>query len=86
MYQRVCGKRKDWGKEESVRRKREVEDLLVLLRPAEWCRLQQKNSNKLRLSKRKVALVPQSKQLARMPEQPLSQEKETEPSVQITKS
>ena len=47
---------KERTERESVRRRREVADLLVLPRPAkraEWCRLQRKNLSMLGLLKRK---------------------------------
>ena len=54
------------------------------------CRMAQATAEKLEQTgpteKKRVASVPQRKQLARTPEPPLPKRKETEPSVQSTRS
>ena len=62
----------------------------MLLRPARACRMAQASAGKLKhtgtAEKEQVTSVPQRKELARMPELPLSKGKGTEPSVQSTRS
>ena len=74
--------------EQESERRREVADLLVLLRQAKSLQNGAGLSKKLEhtgLAKKEgVALMPQREQLASMPQLPLPNEKETGPSVQIT--
>ena len=72
-------------------KRRKMASLLVLPRPVERaCRMVQASAEKREhtehAEKKRVALVPQNEQLARTPEPPLPKEKETEPSVPITRS
>ena len=96
---RVLGKKKDGGEDRVVRTERESDSRR---REEKWqtcrcCRDQQKASRMVQASAQKlehtgpaeketVASVPQREQLASMPEPPLLKGKETEPSVQSTRS
>ena len=75
---------------ESDSRRREVADLLVLPRPAKTCRMVQASAEKREhhgpTEKKRVASMPQRKQLASTPEPSLPKGKATEPSVQSTRS
>ena len=74
------------------RKRREMADLLVLLRPSESLQdgaifSGKTYGNHIGLAgKERVTSVPQRKQLASTPELPFPKGKGTEPSVQITKS
>ena len=75
---------------ESDRRRREMADFMVLLRPAQSVQNGAGFSGKLEQTghaeKERVASVPQREQLARTPELPLPKGKATEPSLQSTRS
>ena len=71
---------------ESDRRRKEVAGLLVLPRPAKSLQNGGKLEHTGPAEKERVTSVPRREQLGRTPQPPLSKGKETEPSVQSTRS
>ena len=93
ICQRISGKRNDGGEDRVVRvRKREKRNGRLVGtaetsgRLAEWHRLLKKLEHTGSAEKERVDSVPQSEQLASMPELFLPKGKETEPFVHITRS